>query len=120
MLPILTHTIGDDRDYDFAVLDSAGDPEDVTGWAFWFTVKTSAADADADALFQLTSADAQIVVDVAAAGAGRILVRAAHTKGQPAGKYAFDFQCRKGASGAPIETLQTGTFKLTAEITLAE
>ncbi len=116
----LTHTLGDDRDYDFAIVDRAGVAENVTGWAFWFTVKTAASDADDAALFQLTSAAGGIVVDVAASGIGRVLVRAAHTKGQPAGKYRFDFQCRKGASGSKIETLDSGTFTLTEEITVAE
>ncbi len=120
MLPVLQHTLGDDRDYDFTVVDRAGVAEDITGWAFWFTVKASAADADAAALFQLTSAAGGIVLDVPAAGLARLLVRAAHTKGKPAGKYAFDLQCRRGPAGSRIETLERGTFLLTDEITLAE
>lgn len=120
MLPVITHIIGDDRDYDFAVVDSDGAADDVTGWAFWFTVKESASDADADALFQVTSDDGGIVVDVLGSGIGRILVRSAHTKGKAAGKYQFDFQCRKGAAGGKIETLTRGIFALTDEITLAE
>lgn len=120
MLPTIPHTLGDDRDYDFTVVDRAGVAENVAGWSFWFTVKASAADADADALFQLNSDDGGIVIDVAAAGLGRVLVRAAHTKGQAAGKYRFDLQCRKGAAGAKIETLASGIFQLTDEITLAE
>ena len=120
MLPTLPHTLGDDRDYDFTVVDRAGVAEDITGWAFWFTVKASAADLDAAALFQLTSAAGGIVIDVAAAGLARVLVRAAHTKGQAAGKYRFDLQCRKGPAGSKIETLASGIFQLTDEITLAE
>jgi hypothetical protein len=120
MLPLIPHTLGDDRDYDFTVVDRAGVAEDITGWAFWFTVKASAADLDAAALFQLTSEDGGIVIDVAASGIGRVLIRAAHTKGEAAGKYRFDLQCRKGAAGAKIETLATGIFHLTEEITLAE
>jgi hypothetical protein len=120
MLPVITHTIGDDRDYDFAIFDSSGAAENITGWVFWFTVKSAAADADAAALFQLKSEDAGILVDVVVSGLGRILVRAVHTKGKAAGKYQFDFQCRKGAAGTKIETLTRGTFLLTEEITLAE
>jgi hypothetical protein len=120
MLPVITHTIGDDRDYDFAIVDSTGAAENVAGWAFWFTVKSAASDADADALFQLKSEDGGIVVDVIASGVGRILVRAVNTKGKPAGKYQFDFQTRKGGAGSKIETLARGTFQLTDEITLAE
>lgn len=120
MLPTILHTLGDDRDYDFTVVDRAGVAENVAGWYFWFTVKASAADADAAALFQLTSEAGGIVIDVAASGLGRVLVRAAHTKGEATGKYRFDLQCRKGTSGAKIETLATGIFHLTEEITLAE
>lgn len=120
MQPILDLTLGDDRELDFAVVDRGGAPEDITGWVFWFTVKSSPADADAAALFQLTSAAAQIVIDIAGEGVGRVLVRAAHTKGKTPGKYRWDLQCRKGGPGAQIETLASGILKLTEEITLAE
>lgn len=120
MLPVIQHTIGDDRDYDFAIVDSEGDAENITGWAFWFTVKSSATDIDADAVFQLASADAQIVIDSAADGLGRILVRSANTKAQARGKYQYDFQCRRGPAGSKIETLDRGIFLLTDEITIAE
>lgn len=120
MQSILTLTLGDDRDFDFSVVDRHGVAEDITGWAFWFTVKSSPADADSAALFQLTSEAEEIVIDVAGEGIGRILVRAAHTKGKTPGKYRFDLQCRKGPPGSPVQTLSSGTLKLTDEITQAE
>lgn len=115
MLPVINHVIGDDQDYDFQILDAAGNPENVTGWSFHFTVKSAPADADADAVFQLTSTAAQIVVDVAATGLGRLLVRAAHTKQQAPGRYFADLQAT--TSGGQIKTLYRGVFNLIPEIT---
>ena len=120
MQPIIRHVQGDDCDYDFAVVDENGDAENIAGWAFWFTVKSAVSQLDAAALFQLTSDAGEIVIDEAAAGLGRIIVRAANTKGKTPGSYQFDFQCRKGVAGTKIQTLNSGFFNLTAEITLAE
>lgn len=120
MQSILNLTRGDDRDFDFTVVDRTGAAEDITGWMFWFTVKTSPADPDAAALFQLTSAAEQIVVDVAGEGIGRILVRAAHTKSSSPGNYVFDLQCRKGPPGSPVQTLSRGVLKLSDEVTQAD
>lgn len=120
LLDITDYVQGDDRDYDFTVVDIHGVAEDITGWAFWFTVKLDLADADAAALFQLTTAAGGIVIDVAAAGLGRVCIRATHTKTAVPTVYLAELQCRKGSSGAKIETLATGTFTITPEITLAE
>ncbi len=120
MKPTLTHTIGDDTDYDFQVIASDGTPEDVTGWAFWFTVKSAATDSDAEAVLQLTSAAGRILLDAPASGLCRIRIHSSDTKALLPGRFLFDLQCRKGAPGASVETLRTGHFHLTDEITQAE
>jgi hypothetical protein len=120
MLPTINHTQGDDRDYDFTVIDRDGAAENITGWAFWFAVFASEGDDDSAHLILLTSAAGDIVIDIAAQGLGRILVRKAHTKGKAPGRYRFEFQCRKGPSGSHIETLRKGFFILEAEGVHAE
>lgn len=86
MLPRIEHPLGSDRDYDFAVLDAQGAPDDVTGSTFTFTVWDELATAPVQ-LLQLTSESGGIVVDVVVGGIGRLLVRASGLVGKAPGRY---------------------------------
>ncbi len=108
MARTIEHIAGDDRDYDFAVLDADDVAENVTGWTFVFIVKRDLDDDDEDALFELTSAAGGIVVDVLAEGIGRILVRRAHTIDANLGAYQFGFKVTKVDGKG--ETLEVGRF----------
>lgn len=114
---ITGHVQGDETEYDFAVVDAQGAPEDITGWAFWFTLKWQKTDAD-PGVCQLTSDAGDIVIDIVDQGVGRICFASAHTKTQEPASYFYDFQCRKGPGGK-LETLDRGTFTIEPEITRA-
>jgi Na+/melibiose symporter-like transporter len=59
--------------------DNAGAAINITGATFVFYVKAVASDADADAIFSLTSADSEIVIITAASGTAQILNETAKT-----------------------------------------
>lgn len=86
------------------------------GWQnFWFTVKNSVADADADAVLQLTAAAGRIVPHGACSV--RIVGVPADTKTVPVGKYVFDIQGK--TPGGQIVTLETGTVYIDPEVTVS-
>lgn len=110
MQPRIEHPQDTDRDYDFAVLDAQGDAEDVTGWAFAFTVWNDVAETPAK-LFELTSGAGEIVVDILAEGIGRIRVMSSLVGAYQPGRYRFEFS--RTISGGSPDVLESGTFILT-------
>ena len=73
--------VGSSPIWSFTVIDpeSAGVAVDISGCTFELVVKASEVDADADALFSLTSADDEILIVTAASGIGQIHHDAAKT-----------------------------------------
>ncbi len=117
MLKTLQLVIGDDAQFDIPVVDGDGAAVDITGWLFWLTVKMTAADADEDALLQVSSEDDTIAIVDAAGGVARATIAAALTAEKTAATYLFDIQAKK-LDGA-IQTLERGYFKLIPQITQA-
>ena len=110
---------GDGFRFDVPIRAGGRLPEgDIAEWKFWFTVKASAAQTDAQALFQLTSAAGDITIFDAANWIVRIRGRAVHTKDKTPGRYVFDFQVQ--APGEDPETTDSGPFILRPQITRAE
>lgn len=95
------------------VVDGRRTPID--GWKFWMTVKRNQADADADAIFQL-STDAGSIVPYDAYSAC-VVGRPAHTKSKDIARYFGDFQGQSPAG--QIGTLESFLFYIDPEITIA-
>lgn len=87
----------------------------VVGWAFWFTVKARAADADAAALLQKSTAAGTISTLDGTSSYAKLAP--ADTKNARPGKYLYDVQ-GKSPSG-DIFTLEHGYLVIAAEITQA-
>ena len=90
---------GDDYNIQLTVNDLAGVPVNITGYKFWFTVKTSFSDLDANAIFQFVTTVGDNANDVALSGICFISVPAAVTKLIAAGSYFYDIQQKAGVSG---------------------
>lgn len=99
MLPSIEHPQGADRDYDFAVVDEQGTAENITGWAFAFTLWNDLAETPVQAL-ELTSGGGGIVIDSASGGLGRIRVLATDVEDLSAGRYRGELSCVK-SDGKP-------------------
>lgn len=114
MLPIITHVQGDTFLRDI-VVKQAGVALDVAGWSWWLTVKQSASDDDASALFQLSTAAGSIVAvetgRLRATGAPALTVNAAP------GRYALDVQYKDTAG--VIKTRFRATLLIQPQITRA-
>ena len=63
---------GDTPIWDLAVLDTNGDPFNLTGYTIRMTAKTDIDDTDADAVFQLSTTTGEIVITNAAGGLATI------------------------------------------------
>lgn len=63
---------GDTPVWDLAVLDTNGDPFNLTGYTIRMTAKTDIDDTDADAVFQLSTTTGEIVITNAAGGLATI------------------------------------------------
>ncbi len=114
MLPTIQHVQGDTLVRDI-VIKRDGVAVDVSGWAWWVTAKRAASDADAAALFQLSTA-AGTIVPVAT---GRLRATAAPTLTVNAapGRYQLDIQF-KDPSGV-IRTGFRAWFNIVPQITRA-
>lgn len=109
MLPSIEHPKGADRDYDFAVVDEQGAAENITGWAFAFTLWNDLAETPVKAL-ELTSGGGGIVTDIAAGGIGRIRVLSTDVADLAAGRYRGELSCVR-SNGKP-EILEVVRFIL--------
>lgn len=109
MLPSIEHPQGADRDYDFTVLDQQGEPENITGWTFAFTLWNDLAEAPVKAL-ELTSPAGGISVEVAESGIGRIRILASAVADLAPGRYRGQLSCEKG--GGQPDILATCRFIL--------
>lgn len=81
---------GDDQDVEFTVVDSAGVAQNITGWAFSFTVKAGLDDPIASALFQRT-VGAGIALTTPLSGILTVSIASANTAAM-AGNYVYDLQ----------------------------
>jgi hypothetical protein len=82
---------GDDQTVRFTVTTSTGAAQDVTGWSFKFTVKSSLDDAIGLALFQKTTGGGGIVLTTPASGIVDVSLSASDTQAM-SGKYFYDLQ----------------------------
>ncbi len=114
MLKTLTITQGDTRYLRVPLLNGPVRCP-VVGWAFWFTVKAAAADADAAAILQKSTAAGTILSLDATSVC--VKLQPADTKDIVAGKYLWDLQ-GKSPSG-DIYTLERGYLVVAPEITRA-
>lgn len=73
-------TAGDDQRIAFQIVDDAGDPLDVTGWAIACRVVLSE-EADAETLFSKSLASGGISMTDATTGQGEVIVDAIDTTG---------------------------------------
>ena len=107
--------VGSSPIWSFTVIDpeSAGASVDISGCTFEFVVKASEVDADADALFSLTSAGDEILIVTAASGIGQIHHDAAKTAILEVNKvYRYTLRCL--FSTGEILRVQGGQLKAVA------
>lgn len=114
MLKTLTITQGDSYFVRFPLLKD-GQPWPVAGWKFWWTVKRSESDTDAEAVVQKSTDDVTIrtlsTTEVYVVGAP------ADTKGKDTGRCLWDFQAE--SPEGDVLTLERGYVVIKPEITLA-
>lgn len=107
-------TRGDDQTITFTVTKADGSVQDVTGWAFAFTVKEDIDDDIADAKFQKTSGGGGIVLTTPASGIIDVTVAHGDTNAL-AGKYTYDLQGIDGSGN--IRTLRIARFAVRKDVT---
>jgi hypothetical protein len=93
----------------------SGQPWPIAGWSFWFTVKKSPDEDDTAALFQKSTAAAQI--KALAVTSAYVIGLPGDTKGKDTGRYTYDIQ-GKSPEG-DVYTLEDGDFIVRAERTRA-
>jgi hypothetical protein len=91
--------VGDDYSIKLIVKDETGAPQNITGYKFWITLKTSFALDDAAASLQFITTVGNNPNDNAGAGECYIYINGATTKTIPTGSYYYDIQ-QKTANGA--------------------
>ncbi len=87
--------------------DNAGIAINITGTTFEFFAKTSANDADADAVFTLTSADDEIVITSASGGLAQIQNTVAKSGLLTAGR-VYRWSLRATFATGEIRTIRSG------------
>jgi hypothetical protein len=107
-------TRGDDQTITFTVTKADGSVQDVTGWAFAFTVKEDIDDDIADAKFQKTSGGGGIVLTTPASGIIDVTVAHGDTNAL-AGKYTYDLQGIDGSGN--IRTVASARFVVRKDVT---
>jgi hypothetical protein len=105
---------GDTWVFKFYIQTSAGAPEDITGYDYWFTLKTNADDTDANAVVQVGPA-VMGVVD-AVAGLVTITVTPNITEDVIPGSYFYDLQEVNDSN--KVSTLLIGKLKVVKDVTL--
>lgn len=106
---------GDSRTITIAVVDSAGDPYDLTGLTVWFTAKTKYSLADASAEIKKTIADGISV----ASNVATISIDPDDTNSLPDRDnfLQYDFQIKDGSGG--IYTVAAGKMVIEPDVTKA-
>ena len=105
---------GDDQTVRFTVTTSAGAAQDVTGWSFKFTVKSSLDDAIGSALFQKTTGGGGIALTTPLSGIVDVTLSAADTAAM-AGNYYYDMQGTD--TGGLIKTVREARFIVAKNVT---
>ncbi len=90
---------GDDYPITLTVKDSLGQPQDITGFKFWLTFKSSFSLLDADAELQFVTTAGDNVNDNLLGGICVLYVPAATTALIPVGSYYYDIQQQAGVAG---------------------
>lgn len=98
---------GDDQVVRFTVTTSTGAAQDVTGWSFKFTVKSSLDDAIGSALFQKTTGGGGIALTTPTSGIVDVTISAADTAAMGGG-YFYDLQGTD--TGGLIKTVRLARF----------
>jgi hypothetical protein len=94
--------IGDEFNLELRLTDLAGSPQNITGYKFWITLKTSLDDADIDAVLQFSSTAGNNVNDDIVGGIAYLCVPSSMTKLIPAGAYFYDVQYAIGTTVSTI------------------
>lgn len=102
---------GDDNTYAVTLTDAAGDPVDITGYTFYFTVKYNKNDSDDQAVFKITDS----TIAAPTTGVINLEVVRADTVGKRPGIYPYDIKY-KDASG-DIKTILYGNYNLRQAVT---
>lgn len=91
----------------------------ITGYKFWFTLKSDRSLSDNDAELQITSTTGDTTGDDAVNGIKYLVVPSDIMKSLPAGEYYYDVQVKSpGASGLGIKTLLPKIFYPDDKITV--
>ena len=108
---------GDGRNYEITITDEDDVVVDITGAKIWFTLKSSYDEADADAEFQLSSADAsEIALTDPVNGIAEIYISNDNTKDLLGQTYYFDVQLVE--LGEQPRTVIRGSMKIKPDVTL--
>lgn len=99
----LTIYEGEDKTWLVTILDSAGDPVDITGYTFLFVVKSNICDADADAIIKKEITSHQDPTN----GVTQIPINEADTENL-SGKYTYDYQWSSTASDRKVVLKKAG------------
>lgn len=105
-------TEGDDNTISITKEDDAGNPEDITGWTFWLTLKENRRDSDSDAVLQK-----EVTSHVDAANGKTEFVLSNTETSSLEGTYQYDMQYK--TSAGDITTFLRGTMYFDGEVTEA-
>lgn len=109
---------GDTPIWDLAVLDADGAPLDLTGWTIRMTAKRSIDDADADAVFQLSTVDNTIRVTNAAGGLAEMQPLRSSTSSLTTDlTVIWDVQIAKDGSPDQTFTVDSGELMINRDVT---
>jgi hypothetical protein len=105
---------GDDQIVRFTVTTSTGAVQDITGWSFAFTVKSSLDDAIGSAKFQKTTGGGGIALTTPLSGIVDVTLASANTSAL-AGNYYYDMQGTDGSGLA--HTVRLARFIVRKDVT---
>lgn len=91
------------------VAELDGVPIDITGYKYWFTVKSAFSNLDSEAVLQFPTVVGDNPNDVAASGVCYISIPGAITKNITAGSYFYDIQQLAGINGGISTVLPPAT-----------
>lgn len=113
----LKFILGDTEEIDGIVIDSAGIVQDISGWAFWFTMKKQDSEEDSAAVLQKTVGDGIAIVD-ASLGKYKVTINPSDRSALRAKTvYRFDIQAKD--SETRIVTLVQGSVEVLPDTTHA-
>ncbi len=106
---------GDTQVFPLKITTSDNVPIDISGHAWWFTMKRSAGDPDSEAVFQkrvvFPAGDASLL------GAGVLTLTSDETRTIEPGIYLYDMQLVAPGSPPVVTTLLSGQINVLADIT---